>query len=103
MQKSWNQEKQHFGQSFEDTDVLDSSVLIMPLVFFMHAVCPHCLFRVLPYSILPQSDPRFLSTLKQVLKTPERGGLTSNVSLPLLHFILLSLPPLVESCLPLRC
>ena len=26
-----------------------------------------------------QSDPRFLGTLKQVLKTPEKGGLTSNV------------------------
>ena len=27
----------------------------------------------------PQSDPRFISTLKQILKTPEKGGLTSNV------------------------
>ena len=27
-----------FGQSYEDTNVLDSAVLIMPLVFFMHAV-----------------------------------------------------------------
>lgn len=25
-----------------------------------------------------QSDPRFVSTLRQILKTPERGGLTSN-------------------------
>jgi len=61
MEKSWNKEEQYFGQSFEDTDILDSSVLIMPLVFFMHA-----------------SDPRFVSTLKRILKTPERGGLTSN-------------------------
>ncbi|KAF9078754.1 glycoside hydrolase family 15 protein, partial [Rhodocollybia butyracea] len=61
MEKAWNKEHQHFGQSYEDTDVLDSAVLIMPLVFFMQA-----------------SDPRFVSTLKQILKSPERGGLTSN-------------------------
>jgi len=61
MTKAWNPEKQIFGQSYEETDVLDSSVMIMPLVFFMNA-----------------SDPRFLNTLKQVLKSPERGGLTSN-------------------------
>ncbi|KAJ3992041.1 glycoside hydrolase family 15 protein, partial [Lentinula boryana] len=63
MAKSWNKENQHFGQSYEDVDVLDSAVLIMPLVFFMQA-----------------SDPRFTHTLKQILKTPERGGLTSNAS-----------------------
>ncbi|KAG1739448.1 glycoside hydrolase family 15 protein [Suillus paluster] len=61
MQKAWNKDLQIFGQSYEETDVLDSSVLIMPLVFFM----------------MP-SDTRFVSTLKQILKTPERGGLTSN-------------------------
>ncbi|KAF5369111.1 hypothetical protein D9615_010437 [Tricholomella constricta] len=61
MHKAWNAEGRHFGQSYEETDVLDSAVLIMPLVFFMHG-----------------SDPRFVSTLKQILKTPERGGLTSN-------------------------
>jgi len=61
MAKAWNPETKYFGQSYEDTDVVDSAVLIMPLVFFMHA-----------------SDPRFRSTLKQILKTPERGGLTSN-------------------------
>lgn len=37
--------------------------MIMPLVFFMNP-----------------SDPRFLSTLKAVLKSPERGGLTTNAS-----------------------
>lgn len=63
MHKAWNKDLQIFGQSYEETDVLDSSVMIMPLVFFMNA-----------------SDPRFLSTLKAVLKSPERGGLTSNVS-----------------------
>ncbi|KIK68510.1 glycoside hydrolase family 15 protein [Collybiopsis luxurians FD-317 M1] len=61
MAKAWNKEHNYFGQSYEETDVLDSAVLIMPLVFFMQG-----------------SDPRFISTLKQILKTPERGGLTSN-------------------------
>jgi len=62
MSRAWNKEEKFFGQSYEDVHVLDSAVLIMPLVFFMHA-----------------SDPRFVSTLKQILKTPARGGLTSNV------------------------
>ncbi|KAF9034332.1 glycoside hydrolase family 15 protein [Panaeolus papilionaceus] len=61
MAKSWNAEQKFFGQSYEDTNVLDAAVLIMPLVFFMQP-----------------SDPRFVSTLKQILKTPEKGGLTSN-------------------------
>ncbi|PPQ68532.1 hypothetical protein CVT25_005454 [Psilocybe cyanescens] len=61
MEKAWNKEEKYFGQSYEDKDVLDSAVLIMPLVFFLHA-----------------SDPRFMSTLKQIMKTPEKGGLTSN-------------------------
>ncbi|KIP11307.1 glycoside hydrolase family 15 protein [Phlebiopsis gigantea 11061_1 CR5-6] len=61
MEKAWNKELQFFGQSYEDKDVLDSSLLIMPLVFFS-----------------TPSDPRFLGTLKRILLTPERGGLTSN-------------------------
>ncbi|CCM02298.1 uncharacterized protein FIBRA_04387 [Fibroporia radiculosa] len=61
MHKAWNPEKQFFAQSYEDQDVLDSALLIMPLVFFM-----------------TPSDPRFLSTLRQILRSPERGGLTSN-------------------------
>ncbi|KAF9651664.1 glycoside hydrolase family 15 protein [Thelephora ganbajun] len=61
MHKAWNKDLKIFGQSYEETDVLDSSVMIMPLVFFMNP-----------------SDPRFLSTLRAVLKSPERGGLTSN-------------------------
>ncbi|KIM60387.1 glycoside hydrolase family 15 protein [Scleroderma citrinum Foug A] len=61
MAKAWNPQLKVFGQSYEETDVLDSSVLIMPLVFFM-----------------TPSDPRFVSTLQQILKSPERGGLTSN-------------------------
>ena len=35
----------------------------MPLVFFISA-----------------ADPRFTSTLEQILKTPEKGGLTANNS-----------------------
>ncbi|THU90642.1 glycoside hydrolase family 15 protein [Dendrothele bispora CBS 962.96] len=61
MNKAWNKELQAFGQSYEENDVMDSAILIMPLVFFMQA-----------------SDPRFMSTLHRVLRTPERGGLTSN-------------------------
>ena len=38
MQRAWNPEKRVFGQSYEATDVLDSSILIMPLVFFSTSV-----------------------------------------------------------------
>lgn len=38
MHKAWNPALRAFGQSYEETDVLDSSVLIMPLVFFMTPV-----------------------------------------------------------------
>lgn len=38
MNLAWNKEGKFFGQSYEDTEVLDSAVLIMPLVFFMQAV-----------------------------------------------------------------
>jgi GH15 family glucan-1,4-alpha-glucosidase len=84
MEQGWNVQKQQFGQCYEETDVLDSSVLFMPLVFFIQ---PVSIFRPLPEmrfadAVIPQSDPRFLSTLKQVLKSPERGGLTSNVGAP---------------------
>jgi len=61
MTKSWNAEKGFFAQSYEDKDVLDSAVLIMPLVFFC-----------------TPSDPKFISTLKQILRSRERGGLTAN-------------------------
>ncbi|KAK4051167.1 hypothetical protein OIV83_002989 [Microbotryomycetes sp. JL201] len=47
--------------SYEHNDVLDSAVLIMPLCFFTSA-----------------NDPRFLSTIKQILESRERGGLTEN-------------------------
>ncbi|KAF7368681.1 Glycoside hydrolase family 15 protein [Mycena venus] len=61
MNKAFDKELKVFGQSYEETDVLDSAVLIMPLVFFIQP-----------------SDPRFVNTLRQILKTPERGGLTAN-------------------------
>ncbi|KAF7378131.1 Glycoside hydrolase family 15 protein [Mycena sanguinolenta] len=61
MNKAFDKELKIFGQSYEDTNVLDSAVLIMPLVFFIQP-----------------SDPRFVNTLRQILKTPERGGLTAN-------------------------
>ncbi|KAI0738815.1 glycoside hydrolase family 15 protein [Daedaleopsis nitida] len=61
MQKAWNPDKKFFAQSFEDLEIIDSALLIMPPVFFS-----------------TPSDPRFLSTLKAILQSPERGGLTSN-------------------------
>ena len=80
MLKAWNPELKTFGQSYEETDILDSSVLIMPLVFFIQPVRKHILSQQTKHCINHlQSDPRFVSTLKQILKTPDRGGLTSNV------------------------
>jgi GH15 family glucan-1,4-alpha-glucosidase len=38
MQKAWNPEKKFFAQSFDEIHILDSAVLIMPLVFFSTAV-----------------------------------------------------------------
>ncbi|GAB1518340.1 hypothetical protein RhiTH_001399 [Rhizoctonia solani] len=61
MERAWNPELEFFAQSYEDLDVLDSAVLVMPLVFFINA-----------------SDDRFVNTLKQILKSPERGGLVTN-------------------------
>ncbi|KAF8757705.1 Glycosyl hydrolases family 15 [Rhizoctonia solani] len=61
MERAWNPELKFFAQSYEDLDVLDSAVLVMPLVFFINA-----------------SDDRFVNTLKQILKSPERGGLVTN-------------------------
>lgn len=60
MEKGYNQDMQCFIQSYEANDVLDSAVLVAPLVFF-----------------ISPNDPRFTSTLEQILKPPEKGGLTS--------------------------
>jgi GH15 family glucan-1,4-alpha-glucosidase len=60
MEKGYNSELGSFIQSYEANDVLDSSILIAPLVFF-----------------ISPSDPRFLKTLDRILQPPEKGGLTS--------------------------
>lgn len=47
MERSWNDEKKFFAQSYEDLDVLDSAVLVMPLVFFINGKCPRlCVMQV---------------------------------------------------------
>lgn len=61
MDKGYNVERGHFAQSFESREVLDASILIAPLVFF-----------------LPPNDPRFISTLKKILEPPEKEGLSSS-------------------------
>ena len=46
MQKAWNADKRFFAQSYEDQEILDSALLIMPLVFFSAPVRrarSHCL------------------------------------------------------------
>lgn len=60
MEKGYNSELECFIQSYESHDILDSAVLIAPLVFF-----------------IAPTDPRFLKTLDRILKPPEKGGLTS--------------------------
>ena len=51
---------QSFIQSYESNTMIDSSILIAPLVFF-----------------ISPCDPRFTSTLDRILLPPEKGGLTS--------------------------
>lgn len=60
MEKGYNKEMGAFIQSYEQNDILDSAVLIAPLVFF-----------------IAPNDPRFTSTLDWILKPLEKGGLTS--------------------------
>lgn len=60
MLKGWNAEMGAFTQSYGSTE-LDASVLMMPLVFF-----------------LSPSDPRMISTIRRMTRTPARGGLTVN-------------------------
>jgi GH15 family glucan-1,4-alpha-glucosidase len=60
MEKGYNVDRGHFCQSYESREVLDASVLIAPLVFFV-----------------PPNDSRFISTLKHILKSPEVEGLSS--------------------------
>ncbi|KAF6808146.1 glycosyl hydrolase [Colletotrichum sojae] len=60
MEKSYNKEMGCFVQSYENNTMLDSSILIAPLVFF-----------------IAPNDPRFLNTMDRILLPPEKGGLTS--------------------------
>jgi GH15 family glucan-1,4-alpha-glucosidase len=57
MSRGWNAERKAFVQSF-DSDALDASTLLMPLVFFM-----------------APSDPRMLSTIDAVRRSIAAGGL----------------------------
>ena len=60
MERGWSQNRQAFVQAY-DSDNLDASNLIMPLVFFQSP-----------------TDPRMLSTLDAINRSPEQGGLVSN-------------------------
>jgi len=60
MSKGWSQKRQAFVQHY-DGDSLDASNLIMPMVFFM-----------------APSDPRMLSTLNAINRSPKEGGLVSD-------------------------
>jgi GH15 family glucan-1,4-alpha-glucosidase len=60
MNKGYSENLECFIQSYESGDVLDSSILIAPLVFF-----------------IAPNDPRFLRTVDRILLSPEKGGLTS--------------------------
>lgn len=60
MAAGWSESQQAFVQHYE-TDSLDASSLIMPLVLF-----------------LSPSDPRMLSTLDAINRSPKKGGLVSN-------------------------
>lgn len=60
MARGWNEERQSMVQAY-DSDCLDGSLLIMPLVFFM-----------------APTDPKMLKTLAAIGKAPGDGGLTSD-------------------------
>ena len=60
MTRGWNEKRRAFTQFYGSED-LDASLLIMPLVFFM-----------------APNDPRMLSTLDAILKSPSQGGLVSD-------------------------
>jgi GH15 family glucan-1,4-alpha-glucosidase len=60
MNKGYNKDMGCFIQSYENNEILDSAVLIAPLVFF-----------------IAPNDPRFVNTIEWILKPPEKGGLTS--------------------------
>jgi len=60
IQKGWNSKKQAFSQFYE-SDTLDASVLMMPMVFFMSP-----------------TDPLMIKTLEAITRPPSKGGLVSN-------------------------
>ena len=60
MERGWSEEHQAFIQAY-DSDTLDASVLMMPLVFFVAPV-----------------DPKMLSTIDAINRSPEKGGLVAN-------------------------
>jgi GH15 family glucan-1,4-alpha-glucosidase len=60
MARGWNAKRKAFTQ-FYDSEDLDASLLIMPLVFFM-----------------APTDPRMLSTIDAIIKNPRDGGLLSD-------------------------
>jgi GH15 family glucan-1,4-alpha-glucosidase len=60
MARGWSEERKAFVQSYGSSS-LDASVLMMPLVFF---VSP--------------TDPRMLSTIDAINRSPSQGGLVSN-------------------------
>lgn len=60
MEKGYNKDMNCFVQSYENTTMLDSSILIAPLVFF-----------------IAPNDPRFLNTMDRIMLPPEKNGLTS--------------------------
>lgn len=60
MERGWNAKRAAFVQHY-DSDSLDSSNLIMPLVFF-----------------LSPNDPRMLDTLAAIMRSPKSGGLMSD-------------------------
>jgi len=63
MQHGWNDKRKSFIQYYGSQN-LDSSNLIMPLVFFM-----------------APSDPRMAQTLENIMKSPKEGGLRVEKSL----------------------
>jgi GH15 family glucan-1,4-alpha-glucosidase len=60
MTRGWSKERGAFIQSY-DTDALDASLFMMPLVFF-----------------ISPNDPRMLQTIDAINKSPKNGGLVSD-------------------------
>ena len=60
MKRGWSSERNAFVQSYE-TEALDASLLLMPLVFFIS-----------PF------DPRMLETIDAINRSPREGGLVSD-------------------------